>query len=210
MDLRGLRPSPLELPAHPHSPRRNQYTPPVVEVAGIEPASEALPTRRNYSHVLNYGGGLADFQQRPSPQSNIFSREFKFTAMPKPSPKNQATEHLKRENSWKIGWLRGQDLNLRPSGYEPDELPTAPPRVRMHSQILAGAGDESRTRDLNLGKVALYQLSYSRISLHRTIDTARCEEAGLYDQSPLLKREGKKKPESAWIPVSLFALESAQ
>ncbi len=25
------------------------------------------------------------------------------------------------------------------------------------------AGDEARTRDLNLGKVALYQLSYSRI-----------------------------------------------
>ena len=26
-----------------------------------------------------------------------------------------------------------------------------------------GAGEESRTLDLNLGKVALYQLSYSRI-----------------------------------------------
>ena len=31
-----------------------------------------------------------------------------------------------------------------------------------------GAGDESRTRDLNLGKVALYQLSYSRMNLRFT------------------------------------------
>ena len=28
----------------------------------------------------------------------------------------------------------------------------------------SGAGNESRTRDLNLGKVALYQLSYSRVT----------------------------------------------
>jgi hypothetical protein len=27
-----------------------------------------------------------------------------------------------------------------------------------------GAGNEARTRDLDLGKVALYQLSYTRIS----------------------------------------------
>ncbi len=27
-----------------------------------------------------------------------------------------------------------------------------------------GAGNEARTRDLNLGKVALYQLSYSRVA----------------------------------------------
>ena len=38
---------------------------------------------------------------------------------------------------------------------------------RFPFPLKPGAGDESRTRDLNLGKVALYQLSYSRI-LYRT------------------------------------------
>ncbi len=35
-----------------------------------------------------------------------------------------------------------------------------------------GAGNEIRTRDPNLGKVVLYQLSYSRLqALHRTFPT---------------------------------------
>ena len=33
-------------------------------------------------------------------------------------------------------WLRGKDLNQRPSGYEPDELPTAPPRDIYFALIL--------------------------------------------------------------------------
>ncbi len=50
-------------------------------------------------------------------------------------------------------------------------MATLPPRHDLKSRkgsavaslsIKLGAGDESRTRDLNLGKVALYQLSYSR------------------------------------------------
>ena len=36
-----------------------------------------------------------------------------------------------------------------------------------------GAGEESRTLDLNLGKVALYQLSYSRIEAVELYGTPR-------------------------------------
>ncbi len=39
-----------------------------------------------------------------------------------------------------------------------------------------GAGNEARTRDLNLGKVALYQLSYSRPKQTRN---CRAEPAGV-------------------------------
>jgi hypothetical protein len=42
------------------------------------------------------------------------------------------------------------------------------PKRRKHAcirriQLLFGAGNETRTRDLYLGKVSLYQLSYSRV-----------------------------------------------
>ena len=37
------------------------------------------------------------------------------------------------------------------------------PRPLDDGDLDFGAGNEARTRDINLGKVALYQLSYSRI-----------------------------------------------
>lgn len=35
-------------------------------------------------------------------------------------------------------------------------------------RFLVGAGDRGRTGDINLGKVALYQLSYSRVDKNKT------------------------------------------
>ena len=49
---------------------------------------------------------------------------------------------------------------------------------RFPFPLKPGAGDESRTRDLNLGKVALYQLSYSRIVYRTRKSSLREDGAG--------------------------------
>jgi len=65
-------------------------------------------------------------------------------------------------------WRRGQESNLSKRICNPlhNRFATAPCALRsvLVRQIQnSGAGNETRTRDLNLGKVALYQLSYSRV-----------------------------------------------
>ena len=52
------------------------------------------------------------------------------------------------------------------SGFEPET--SSLPRMRSTPELLGlmrktyGAGDETRTRDIQLGRLTLYQLSYSR------------------------------------------------
>ena len=48
--------------------------------------------------------------------------------------------------------------------YTEDSVSLKKKRSHRFPFLKFGAGKESRTLDLNLGKVALYQLSYSRIS----------------------------------------------
>ena len=76
-------------------------------------------------------------------------------------------------------WRRGSESNRRPRLCRPlHDHSATPPGVGREARVKrasrkqtgelgglsreSGAGNESRTRDLNLGKVALYQLSYSR------------------------------------------------
>ena len=56
--------------------------------------------------------------------------------------------------------------------------PLGQPTLETHRTKgrLLRADDEARTRDLNLGKVALYQLSYVRMHLHTEVILARAEQ----------------------------------
>ena len=61
-----------------------------------------------------------------------------------------------------LGGLRGQDLNLRPSGYEPDELPdcSTPRYYILVFHLRNKADDRTRTDNLLITNQLLCQLSH--------------------------------------------------
>ena len=68
-------------------------------------------------------------------------------------------------------WSGRRVSNSRPQPWQGCALPTELLPHGVTTNIYrciesSGAGEESRTLDLNLGKVALYQLSYSRMELY--------------------------------------------
>src|SRR5215472_5782281 len=63
-------------------------------------------------------------------------------------------------------WSPFPGLNWRPHPYQGCALPTelkGPVSLLLHLQIV-GAGNGIRTRDIQLGRLTLYHLSYSRLS----------------------------------------------
>ncbi len=109
----------------------------------------------------------------------------------------------------KLRWRRGPESNRPTRICNPvhNRFATAPPKTSSCTEIQdradkkgkrrlpflakSGAGEESRTLDLNLGKVALYQLSYSRIGLR---NPGSLREGPHYRGSPSLLRKAMREP----------------
>ena len=88
----------------------------------------------------------------PEPESNQWHEDFQSSALP--TELSGHTHNIMCE-------LRGQDLNLRPSGYEPDELPDCSiPRYEINYLYWDQADDRTRTDNLLITNQLLCQLSH--------------------------------------------------
>ena len=96
-------------------------------------------------------------------------------------------------------WSGRRVSNSRPQPWQGCALPTELlPHLRTHflnPDGFDGAGDESRTRDLNLGKVALYQLSYSRFVFCEGFEFYMTEEVCQELPSRKLRCASRRRPD---------------
>src|ERR1044071_5677253 len=63
-------------------------------------------------------------------------------------------------------WSPDPGLNWRPHPYQGCALPSELSGLVYSSMTATGAGNGTRTHDIQLGRLTLYQLSYSRLRFH--------------------------------------------
>ena len=130
--------------------------------AGSRPGARTSLIRINSTHPLplskkkngpRSAGRLLEAMWRPGSELN------RRTRLCRPLHDHSATRPVDRQSSRKS--LAGDWQDVAP--ITANVLKAQSPASGALASKL-GAGNETRTRDLNLGKVALYQLSYSRVS----------------------------------------------
>ncbi len=81
--------------------------------------------------------------------------------------RNRTGEPLPYQGSALPTELRGPQIHGRLAGRQPQKLKA--------SAFVFGAGDEIRTRDIQLGRLKLYQLSYSRPTTRQFVLNTKCK-----------------------------------
>src|SRR4029078_759130 len=107
-----------------------------------------------------------------------------------------------------LEWSPDPGLNWRPHPYQGCALPTELSGLAAVRSVRAavGAGNGIRTRDIQLGRLTLYQLSYSRLLLLRAL---WLEGVGFEPTKAWSRQIYSLLPLAAWVPLHDVLLRSA-